>query len=427
MTDRFVGYHTTRSTPGLRAGEKVMVTPQTPLPVIPTYGNGAPLVDKFGRIRVSSPQTTFNGFTLRDKNPTTWVEELTGGGTSTHQANKAAVRMEVSSDGDKVVRQSRVYIPYQAGKSDLFMFTANPGGQHIGVTKRAGRFDSNNGLFVQLDDDGLSFVVRSYVTGAAVDTKIAQADWNIDKLDGTGDSGITLDPTGTQIFFADFEWLGVGTVSFGFIVDGLLYYCHDQHHANTGMSAVYMSQATLPMRYELFQTGAGDGGWMEPICSTSIREGGEAEPGSAHSWQRDAVTAIGGGSPEQVIAIRNGSVGMWSKVTDVSCLSTTPGAEYKWFLVLNPTFTGGSAASWQSMNGSEVEYDTTRDGVWDGGGYVIASGLASTSSAGVFQRNITADTFALGYAADGTADVMALIINPTSNESFLGGLSWLEI
>lgn len=427
MTDRFVGYHVGSSIPGLRAGpSKVMVTPQTPLPVLPTYGAGAPLIDKFGRVRVSNPQTTFNGFALRDKNPLVWVEEITGGGTSTHQTNKASVRLEVSSDGDRVIRQSRGWIPYQAGKSDLFMFTADPGGQQTNVTKRAGRFDGRNGIFIQLDNDGLSFVVRSYVTGAAVDTKVAQADWNIDRMDGSGPSGITLDPSGTQIFFADFEWLGVGTVSFGFVVDGLLVYCHDQHHANTGLSAVYMSQATLPMRYEISQSGSGSG-YMEPICATSIREGGEAEPGNARSVQRGASVAVGSGSPEQIIALRSGSYGVWSKVTDVSSICTTANGQYEWFLVLNPTFTGGSAASWTAVTGSEIEYDITRDGVWNGGGYVIASGLANTNYGGSFQRAITADTFALGYSVDGTSDEMALIVNPLSNLSLRGGVSWLEI
>lgn len=411
-----------------RSPRRVNVSPTTPLPVALTYGfsERSPLIDQFGRIRVSSPQTSFNGLNLRGKNlGDIWVEELTGTGASAHRTNEASVRISTAADGDRVVRQSRVYIPYQAGKSDLFLLTAAPNGAEVNVTKRAGRFDDKNGCFVELDTDGIRFGVRSYVTGAAVDTKIDQADWNVDKLDGTGRSGISLDTSGTQIFFVDLEWLGVGTVAFGFVIDGALVYAHLEHHANLGAQVVYMSQATLPMRYEIEQAGAGSG-HMDCICSTVIREGGDFEPGVSRSYPRTATTSISSGQAEQVVAIRNGAHGVFSKVTAVSAICTTANGQFTWYLVLNPGFTGGSAASFQALEGCEVEYDITRDGVWDGTGIIVASGDGNTSQGASIPRSVLADSFALGYAVDETPDEMALIVHAHGNLSVRGGLSWLE-
>jgi hypothetical protein len=89
------------------------------------------------------------------------------------------------------------------------------------LRQRVGYFDPNNGLFLQRNGTELSFIIRTYTGGSADDTrKVVQSAWNGDKLDGSGASGITLDTTKAQILFADFEWLGVGSVRVGFVIDG---------------------------------------------------------------------------------------------------------------------------------------------------------------------------------------------------------------
>lgn len=393
---------------------------------------GQPLIDAFGRLRVSNPQTLFDGRTLRDKNSTSFVEKLTGTGTSTHRTNEASVRLATSAASDKVTRQSRWTVPYQPGKSDLLFMTFNPNGHEANVTKRAGLFNDDNGVFLEWDGDTAYFVVRSNVSGSPVETRIPQDEWNIDPMRGLGKNGNglgrTLDLAATQILVIDVEWLGVGRVRFGFVIDGAIIYAHQALHANMALTSVYMSTATLPIRYEIEQTGAGSG-YMDCICSTLIREGGESEPGLQRSQVRGSATAIASGSPEALIAIRldAADIEAFARVVDATAISTGASANFRWYLVRNPTYTGGTAPSWVDVPNSVVEYDITRDGVWDGGGEVIASGLVSNDSGQLqFSRQTRADSFALGSDVDGNSDVIALIIDPLSNASFDGSISWLE-
>ena len=87
-------------------------------------------------------------------------------------------------------------------------------------------------MFYRYKDGVNYFVRRTFVSGSAVDAdEIAQSDWNTDKLDGTGPSGIILDESKAQILWWDFEWLGVGTVRCGFVIDGLFRTCHVFNHA----------------------------------------------------------------------------------------------------------------------------------------------------------------------------------------------------
>lgn len=120
----------------------------------------------------------------------------------------------------------------------------------------------------------LNFVQRSYVTGSLVETRIPQSAWNGDKLDGTGPTGRTVDPTKSQIFWTDIEWLGVGDVRMGFVVDGTLVNAHTFHHDNVEPTT-YMTTAILPIRYEIFNTATtSSNSTLKQICSTVISEGG---------------------------------------------------------------------------------------------------------------------------------------------------------
>jgi hypothetical protein len=53
---------------------------------------------------------------------------------------------------------------------------------------------------LQQNGTTISFVLRTATSGSPSDARtVNQADWNGDKLDGTGDSGYTLDITKAQI------------------------------------------------------------------------------------------------------------------------------------------------------------------------------------------------------------------------------------
>ena len=254
---------------------------------------GGTTVDAFGRLRVSSPYTIFDSQNRYLKDPQ-FDEALTGSGTATFLANESAVEMEVTAaSGDEVVRQTKRVFPYQPGKSLLVLATFTMAAGEENLRQRVGYFNADNGVFFQQDDDVLSFVVRTYTGGSASDARtITQANWNTDKLDGTGPSGVTLDETKTQILFMDFEWLGVGSVRCGFVIDGQYLVAHVFHNANS-LTEVYMQTAILPIRYEITTTGAIAGAKsMKQICSSVVSEGGY-ERRSTLTWARETTETTG--------------------------------------------------------------------------------------------------------------------------------------
>lgn len=286
-------------------------------------------VTAFNWGRVAEPQTIFDSKLISDTAPLFWDEaETSGSGTSSsHDVNLAAVTMSVgASTAGTRVRQTKRRFNYQPGKGQLILMTGVLGAGATGITRRVGYFDDNNGLYFQLAASTLSVVVRTKTSGSVVNNAVAQSSWNVDKLDGTGASGFTLDTSKSQIFYIDFEWLGVGTVRFGFVINGQIIICHEVHNANLS-ATVYMSTPNLPLRYEISNDGTGAASSLIHICSTVISEGGVDQTGlvlstSTGNTQCNANTA---GTVYAVLGIRQKSthLGITIPLIGMSMLAST--------------------------------------------------------------------------------------------------------
>ena len=265
-----------------------------PLRVVLDSGTGTKpaSVDSFGRLRVSNPLTLFDS-SYRHQDNGLWATSVANSGTATFNANQGLMDLAVTTtSGSKVYRETLRVFPYQPGKSLLLLSTFVFNEAKTNLRQRSGYFDNNNGFFLELSGTTLSFVRRSYVSGALVETKIPQSDWNTDKLDGTGLSGITLDMTKAQILWSDMEWLGVGSVRMGFVIDGVLITCHTFNHANI-ISSTYITTATLPLRYEIENTGTtGSSSTLKQICGSVISEGGYQLSGDSHSVGTPIATPV---------------------------------------------------------------------------------------------------------------------------------------
>ncbi len=179
-----------------------------------------------------------------------------------------------TSINQEVVRESTLVFAYQPGKSLQIINTFVMGDAKTGLRQRVGYFGVGNGVYLERDGEEIAFVLRSSANNTIVDTRIIQSAWNVDKLDGVGVSKKTLDLDKANIFFIDVEWLGVGTVRCGFVIDGQLIHCHSFHHAGIESDA-YMTTAVLPVRYEIKNTaGTASASTLKQICSTVISEGG---------------------------------------------------------------------------------------------------------------------------------------------------------
>ena len=388
---------------------------------------GGPSTDAFGRLRVSNPFTLFDGALRYRDDEFRWNQVDTGAGTSTFLPNEGTMLMTVSGNGDSAVRQSKQVFSYQPGKSLLTMATFVMNTPTAGLRQRVGYFGAQNGVYFEVDGTTVNLVIRKYTSGSVDDTteKIPQSLWNGDKLLGTGASGITLDVTHSQIFWCDVEWLGVGSVRAGFVINGQFIVCHTFHHANI-FDKVYMTTASLPVRYELTSTGAA--GTMRAICSTVISEGGY----SNRSQSRAIGTSLTGKNLSQaayrpLVCIRLKSANIDSIVVPTKFdLYGLQQAAFSYRIILNPTLTG---ASWTSAgDNSSVEYDLSATALT--GGTVIDEGIFVGSNKGgtaSVSGNDVDFSQQLGRTIAGVSDIWCLAaISTTNNDDAVASVSWQE-
>jgi len=371
------------------SGIVVTTTSGQPLEVVNTASGvvniqaGGMGSDAFGRLRISNPFTLFDS-SHRYQDNNLWSTALAVSGTVTFNANQGLMDLAVdTTSGSEVVRESTVVSSYQPGKSLLAMSTFSMDDAKTNLRQRVGYYGAANGIFLELENAVLSFVKRSSITGSVVETKVAQANWNVDKLDGTGPSGITLDITKAQILFTDIEWLGVGTVRIGFVIDGKLIHCHSFHHANT-VEATYVTTASLPLRYEIKNTDTtASTSVLKQICSTVISEGGYELRGQQRSIGLGATAArdlTSSGVKYPVVGIRLKSTRLDSVVIPaaVSLIGVGNNSIFKWELQQGGTISGGS---WTSVaSGSPVEYNLS--GTSSSGGVALVAGYAAADNQG---------------------------------------------
>lgn len=335
------------------------------------YNPWKPEDDAFGRLRISNPYTLGDYKHIYSIDPDFVDVKVGTGATVTFDVNQAAVILQsgTSSDG-YTIHQTKRYHHYMPGKSQLIFSTFNFGTAQQNVYKRTGYFDDRDGIFFEQAPDGtLSFVIRSYVTGIASDRRVTQSEWNKDRLTGLDPSGFTLDITKTQLFFTDFEWLGVGRVRCGFSIDGKNVVCHEFYNSNN-LPTVYMSNPNLPVRCEVRNTGTqvGAGGSFIQICSTVMSEGGYTEAGREFSHTTN-LRPVGIGTTVPIIAIRlkNSFKGYPNRATvkleDVSVFSNGGNVKYEVVKLrssvgINPTGT------WESENTeSVIEFNESATGI----------------------------------------------------------------
>jgi hypothetical protein len=396
------------------------------------YGD-TPAIDAFARLRVSQNFTVFDSKQLHDKQPLFWDEELGGSATSTHVSVDAATKLAVTaSASDYVIRQTKQRFNYQPGKSQLiFMTFYSP--QNVGVTNRIGSFDGtgtnnltpNNGVFLEVD----GVVSWNICKNGVIEETATQDNWNVDKLDGTGSSGIELNCEATQIMVLDYEWLGVGRVRVGFVIDGIIHYCHYFNHANDpAFTAVYMSSPNLPLRYSIESDGTSSGN-LDHICSTVISEGGIEKTGVLRAVDMGGTTTgnLSAATDYAIIGIRLKTA--YNDVTvipeGVSVVGGTNNDAFRWSIQLNPTINGTftytdlASSGVQSALGGNTN-DLSAEGL------VLSSGYASRSAQQVEAALNTA--LRIGTTIAGVADELVLVITPmVSNTQVSASLNFREL
>ena len=340
---------------------------------------GGTNVDAFGRLRSSQPYTLFDSQSRYEADPQFDTSTATGG-SITYLPNEASVQMSVTTaSGSEVVRQTYRVFPYQPGKGLLCLATFDMNAAKTGLRQRVGYFGTQNGVFLQQNDSTVSFVLRSYISGAVSDARtVPQSSWNGDKLDGTGDSGYTLDLSKAQILWMDFEWLGVGSVRCGFIINGEYIVCHTFNNANE-ITSVYMTTAILPIRYEITNTAVtASASSLKQVCSSVISEGGYEQYSFGSVARRTAILTTIGNTFLPLVSIRLKSSRLGAVVLPqrIQVLPTTS-QNYEVTLVKNPTLTG---ASWVATTSNSVEMDVSATAI--SGGTIVQTDYVTSSGSG---------------------------------------------
>jgi len=387
-------------------------------------------MDAFNRLRVSEMVPIWDSKQIFDNQPLLIDDQQTSGSgtTSTHSAAKAASTMSVSaSTAGTRIRQSIQSFNYAPGKGMLIIQSANlrATGGGAGITARVGYFRDSDGLFFQVKDGVISVNLRSNATGTPVTTTINQNSWNIDKMDGTGPSGETLDITKSQLFIIDYEWQGVGRARMGFFMNGQYKYVHHFRNENA-ISGVYMSTPNLPLRWSISNDGTGAASTMLAICGSIASEGGTRATGLERHFAAAETSNIGSGSNRALLAFRlkTGRQGAVIEVSTLGVIGAGNGDKGAWRLTLNPTVSG-TALSYTGQTNSSIEIAQPASNNTISGGTVIDGGYFTDGGAGLVS---VLNALKLGQKIDGTRDFFVLSAIPiTNNINVQGSVTWLEL
>jgi hypothetical protein len=394
-------------------------------------------VDAFGRARMSTPLTLFDS-SHRYKDNGLWSTSNTTGATYSFNANAGLIDLTLdTTSGSEIIRETTKVFSYQPGKSLQILNTVVMSPLKANLRQRVGYYGANNGIYLEANGTSVAWVERSYSNGSIVETRAEQANWNIDTLLGavpSSPSQETLDLSKAQIVFHDIEWLGLGTVRCGFVIDGKLIHCHSFHHANY-ITSTYMTTASLPTRYEIRNTGTtANNSTMKQVCSTVISEGGYELRG----LQQAVGIPVGPGyrltdasTFYPVVSIRLKTTALDAIVipTAVSMMGKGSGIDFQWQLKAGGTVT--NTAPWTDAGtNSAVEYTLSANAI--SGGRILATGYFNSATQSSPSINILREAmfkFQLERnGLTGTPEPFTIAIaTGTATSNCYASLDWEEI
>lgn len=401
-------------------------------PILRTsLGPTATATDSFGRLRMSTPFTLFDSFHRYQDNAKAETYTV-GGGVCTHDSNSSSILMTVgTAKDDEVIRETSRVFAYQPGKSlqILMTFTMNPAKTNL--RQRAGFFDTQNGIYVQLKDNVVSFVLRSYVSGALVETVVPQSEWNVDKLDGTGVNPTVLDMSKSQIFWMDIEWLGVGTVRCGFVINGEFIHCHSFHHSNL-ITGPYMTTACLPGRIEIKNLDiTASSSTYRQICFSVISEGGyelRGRPRTVGHLLSSPYRMSSSGTKYPLLSIRLKSNRLGAIVVPKNfTIAVTASGNFRYELISRGITSGGTWVS--AGTDSNVEYNLTATSVNNGTVYETAYIISSNQSSMApslqeypFRFQLERNTF-----TSTAYEFIIAMVTTGNNQDVFASINWEEV
>ena len=400
-----------------------------------TRQQDSPDLDAFGSLRVSQKFNTFDMQFTYDLQPLFFQESATGTGDVTHKPNSSAATLTTggTTDTHGVIFQTKEYFRYQPIKSNFLAWTCILGSKTSDVRKRIGLFDADNGFFFEQDGTNLKIVRRTKTSGSVVDNPVNQSSWNLDVLDGSGASGITLDEAFDQIFIIDFQWLGAGRIRYGFDFGGQITYFHQEKYANTA-TVPFTTTGDLPFRAEIFNTStAGGTTTFDFTCVGIASEGGFNPLGITSSVSNGITERTVSTTPLPVLSIKMADT--FNSITNRSLVEPLSYEIYSldenifYQIILNGSLTNPSFNAVDATN-SAVEFDVAATAI--SGGHVIDSGFLTGArdkkEAGIDRRGLLAKLFMSQNIVGNSGDILSIVMTrmAAADASCSAAFTWEE-
>lgn len=393
--------------------------------------------DAYDRLRISQPHCIYSftnvyGLATQFNKFTRYFNEkivTTGGATSIANEN-SYISLKVQNNTEKIVRQSKVYIPLQLGKSSLIYINALPeiAGGRANVICRMGFFDDKNdktigeirgdGFFFELDGTTMYVVERTTNTdgGTQTDIRVAQTNWNMDKLDGTGISGVNVQPYSyIRNMVIEMDGMGSGRVRMGFFYNGQIIFCHKFEH-NT-LTEPYIQRSSLPVRFEILANATLTGNPAElRMVSFDVQHEGGVD--ICVGMSRVAISsgrAVVVGENRTLMNFKLKNILNRSTIIlkDLNIVTETSGDAIIWYLCLNPTLNGTIAYTGQ--NASSLDLILNPDDTTVELGTILTSGVIQISGSSLIELN-DLKNYAITSDITGNSDVYSIVArNLTSN------------
>lgn len=381
------------------------------------------------RLKVSPYETSFFNTFQYGKETDVWDESTANGGTATHDANLSGVVMAVTSTaGSEVIRQTKHTMRYIPGRASTVSFAIRLEAPVTGVRRRFGLFDENNGAYFEDGGDGTYYcVIRSKTSGSVVERRVARVNWNGDKLDGTGNSGITASPTAQHLINIEYEWYGAGQVKFSYVIGGDTHVIHTFDNANV-INSVWCSTPFLPIRLELKNvTGAAGTHYLYQGSNSLISEGVPEKLGTAEN----IITPITGRNMTladtfyPILSIRLKSTALQGIVLPTFFqAATVDNTSIFYKLIRNATLTGAAWTDMADLN-SFSQYDLSATS-FTGGTVLDAGFVVSNGNTNVAIHDKLATQ--IGRSSMGTvSDTLTLAIaSKNANKDAIASMTWIE-
>lgn len=364
-------------------------------------------LDAFARLVVTTPEQLASFDHRIDKQPLYWDEVTVGTGVSIHDANRVSVISRVgTASGASVIRQTYRSFEYRRGNAQIIYLSGILGASKANVVKRIGYFDDNNGVFFQTNGTSFGVVRRSKSSGSVVDQVIIQNDFNGDKVDGTGQSGLTLDLTKQNLFYIDFSWLGTNIIRFCVVINGQIIILHQMNNANV-IAEPWSQTGQLPLRSQIFNSGTSASSTDLVVTCVAVFTSGSAKKESRIRGITSGTTAVNVNTTESII----GGIRLKPNLTNVSLQAVeydflpASGNSFLFYKVIyRPILTG---ATW--VDQFDLAQSLSNIPSFSGG-TVIETGHLNLATAGRLPfGNIVKNDLFLGYSINNEPDALIIV------------------